>query len=39
VEVTHYDDLVAAPERARARLESKDYVVRDGDILHVRTDH
>jgi ribosome-binding ATPase YchF (GTP1/OBG family) len=41
-EVIAYDDLVAAGsmEQARAkgllRVEGKDYVVREGDILHVR---
>jgi ribosome-binding ATPase len=41
-EVTHYDAFIAARgelkarEKATARLEGKDYVVRDGDILHVR---
>lgn len=41
-EVMHYDDFVAAGSEHRARetgkmrLEGKDYVVQDGDILHVR---
>jgi len=41
-EVTHYDDFIAAGSEHRARetgklrLEGKDYVVQDGDILHVR---
>jgi hypothetical protein len=41
-EVIAYDDLVAAGsmEHARSkgllRVEGKDYVVREGDILHVR---
>jgi GTP-binding protein YchF len=41
-EVVHYDDFIAAGTEHRARetgklrLEGKDYVVRDGDILHVR---
>lgn len=41
-EVISFDDLVAAGslERAKAagkvRLEGKDYVVREGDVLHVR---
>jgi GTP-binding protein YchF len=41
-EVVHYDDFVAAGSEHRARdtgrlrLEGKDYVVQDGDILHVR---
>jgi hypothetical protein len=38
----HYDDFIAAGSEHRARetgklrLEGKDYVVQDGDILHVR---
>jgi ribosome-binding ATPase YchF (GTP1/OBG family) len=41
-EVMSYDDLVAAGgwDGAKAaghlRVEGKDYVVREGDILHVR---
>jgi ribosome-binding ATPase len=41
-EVVHYDDFIAAGSEHRAReigrlrLEGKDYVVQDGDILHVR---
>ena len=41
-EVVHYDDFLAAGsehrarETGRLRLEGKDYVVQDGDILHVR---
>jgi ribosome-binding ATPase len=41
-EVVHYDDLLATGSFARAResghlrLEGRDYVVRDGDILHIR---
>ena len=41
-EVIGYDELVAAGsmEAAKAagkiRVEGKDYVVREGDILHVR---
>ena len=41
-EVAHYDDFMAAGgevkarERAKMRLEGKEYVVKDGDILHVR---
>ena len=41
-EVIHYDDFIAAGTEHRARetgklrLEGKDYVVQDGDILHVR---
>jgi GTP-binding protein YchF len=41
-EVVHYEDFMAAGgeakarEKGRMRLEGKEYVVRDGDILHVR---
>jgi ribosome-binding ATPase len=41
-EVVSYDDLVAAgsmdaaKHKGRVRVEGKDYVVREGDILHVR---
>ncbi|MFI5274973.1 MAG: redox-regulated ATPase YchF [Ktedonobacterales bacterium] len=42
-EVVHYDDLMAAGgamktarERGQVRLEGKDYVVRDGDIIEFR---
>ena len=41
-EVVAYDDLIAAGDMAAARkagkvhLEGKDYVVQDGDIVHVR---
>jgi len=41
-EVVSYDDLVSAGswEKAKAgghlRVEGKDYVVREGDVLHVR---
>jgi GTP-binding protein YchF len=41
-EVVSYDDLVAAgsmdaaKHRGKVRVEGKDYVVREGDILHVR---
>jgi GTP-binding protein YchF len=41
-EVTHYEDFIAAGsehkarETGKLRLEGKDYVVQDGDILHVR---
>lgn len=42
-EVVHYDDLMAddgsmkmARERGQVRLEGKDYVVRDGDIIEFR---
>jgi ribosome-binding ATPase YchF (GTP1/OBG family) len=42
VEVVHYDDFMSvggdakARERGRMRLEGKEYVVRDGDILNFR---
>lgn len=41
-EVVHYDDLVAAgsmngaKEKGLLRLEGKDYVVQDGDVVHFR---
>lgn len=41
-EVTAYDDYVAcggesgAKEKGRLRLEGKDYVVQDGDVMHFR---
>ncbi|MCL6547429.1 MAG: redox-regulated ATPase YchF [Alicyclobacillus sp.] len=41
-EVVHYDDLMAAGSLAAARdagklrLEGKDYVVQDGDVMHFR---
>jgi ribosome-binding ATPase len=41
-EVVSYDDLVvagsmdAAKQRGTVRVEGKDYVVREGDVLHVR---
>lgn len=41
-EVVSYDDLVAAgsmnvaKERGQLRLEGKDYVVKDGDVMHFR---
>lgn len=41
-EVTAYDDLAEAgsmnkvKEKGQARLEGKDYIVKDGDILNVR---
>jgi GTP-binding protein YchF len=41
-EVTHYDDFIAAGSEAKARhegklrLEGKEYVVRDGDIINFR---
>lgn len=39
LEVTHHADLVSARDKARPHLEGKEYVVRDGDLLRVRTDH
>jgi GTP-binding protein YchF len=41
-EVMHYDDFIAVGSEARARqegklrLEGKEYVVKDGDILNIR---
>lgn len=41
-EVVHYDDLtasgsyVSAREAGKLRLEGKDYVVKDGDVMHFR---
>jgi hypothetical protein len=41
-EVVHYDDFIALGSESRARhegklrLEGKEYVVRDGDILNIR---
>jgi hypothetical protein len=41
-EVISYEDLVtagsmeAAKQAGKIRVEGKDYVVREGDILHVR---
>ncbi len=42
-EVIHYDDLIAcggsmaeARKQGLLRLEGKEYVVRDGDIVHIR---
>jgi hypothetical protein len=41
-EVATYDDFVAhggeqgAKEAGRLRVEGKDYVVRDGDVVHFR---
>lgn len=41
-EVVHYDDLVdagslaVAKEKGWLRLEGKDYVVQDGDVIHFR---
>jgi ribosome-binding ATPase len=39
IEVTHFDELGSAHDKARSHLEGKEYVVRDGDVLRVRTDH
>jgi ribosome-binding ATPase YchF (GTP1/OBG family) len=42
-EVVHYEDFMGASgepkarEKSKSRLEGKEYVVRDGDILHVRS--
>jgi GTP-binding protein YchF len=41
-EVTHYDDFIAlgseskARQEGKLRLEGKEYVVKDGDILNIR---
>ncbi|MBC7315076.1 MAG: DUF933 domain-containing protein, partial [Chloroflexi bacterium] len=41
-EVISYDDMIAcgtlaeARKRGLLRLEGKDYIVRDGDILNIR---
>jgi ribosome-binding ATPase YchF (GTP1/OBG family) len=41
-EVVSYQDLVtsgsmnAAKEKGQVRLEGKDYVVKDGDVMHFR---
>jgi GTP-binding protein YchF len=41
-EVTHYDDLVAlgsfakAREAGKLRIEGKDYIVKDGDVIEFR---
>ena len=41
-EVVHYDDFVhygsdaKCREAGKLRLEGKDYVVKDGDIIHFR---
>ncbi len=41
-EVMHYDDLMAAGSEAalrstgKFRLEGRDYIVKDGDIVHIR---
>jgi len=39
IEVTHFEELGTARDKARSHLEGKEYVVRDGDVLRVRTDH
>jgi GTP-binding protein YchF len=42
-EVVHYDDLVSlggmneAKSKGKLRLEGKDYIVKDGDIVHIRS--
>jgi ribosome-binding ATPase len=42
-EVIHWDELVdaggfaAARERGTLRIEGRDYVVQDGDVIHIRT--
>jgi GTP-binding protein YchF len=42
-EVVHYDDLVAlggmteAKAKGKWRLEGKEYIVKDGDIVHIRS--
>jgi ribosome-binding ATPase YchF (GTP1/OBG family) len=41
-EVIHYDDYIkyrgehGAREAGKLRLEGKDYVVKDGDVMHFR---
>ena len=41
-EVIHYADLIAAGDMVTARragkvqLEGKDYIVQDGDVVHIR---
>jgi ribosome-binding ATPase YchF (GTP1/OBG family) len=41
-EVIHYDAMMAAGSQAKAkekgllRLEGKEYIVKDGDILNIR---
>jgi len=41
-EVISYDDLMAlgsmsaARQQGKLRLEGKDYIVQDGDIVHIR---
>jgi ribosome-binding ATPase len=41
-EVTSYDDYIAfkgehgAKEAGKMRLEGKDYIVKDGDVMHFR---
>lgn len=42
-EVVHYDDLVSlggmneAKAKGKLRLEGKEYPVKDGDIVHIRS--
>jgi GTP-binding protein YchF len=42
-EVVHYDDLVSlggmteAKSKGKLRLEGKEYLVKDGDIVHIRS--
>jgi GTP-binding protein YchF len=42
-EVVHYDDLVSlggmneAKTKGKLRLEGKEYIVKDGDIVHIRS--
>jgi ribosome-binding ATPase YchF (GTP1/OBG family) len=41
-ETVHYDDLIAhgsfhaCKEKGLLRLEGKEYIVKDGDILNIR---
>ncbi|HEU4743769.1 MAG TPA: DUF933 domain-containing protein, partial [Anaerolineales bacterium] len=42
-EVVHYDDLISlggmneAKSKGKLRLEGKEYIVKDGDIVHIRS--
>jgi len=42
VEMVNYEDFVqcgsehAAREKGMLRIEGRDYIVKDGDILHIR---
>ena len=42
-EVVHYDDLISlggmneAKSKGKLRLEGKEYLVKDGDIVHIRS--